>query len=158
MPIMRRIEDGIAFSNDFTDLSNFSDFRDNGRTVSRPLFNSGYKRMWREALIQRVWSRLVTYEATRPKDHYATALQLRVANPEASLEETAQRFGQQTNCRVTAAGFQKTLQRARVKFLELLIEDLRKTIRPATPEDIKAEIFDLGLGNLYRRYANHGAV
>ena len=31
---------------------------------------------------------------------------------------------------------------------------LRETIHPAEPEDIEAEIFDLGLGNLYRRYSS----
>ena len=56
--------------------------------------------------------------------------------------------------KITAESFRKTLQRARGKFLELLIEELRVTIHPASPEDIEAEIFDLGLGNLYRRYSN----
>jgi hypothetical protein len=45
------------------------------------------------------------------------------------------------------------LQRARSKFIELLIQELRETINPTTTEDIEAEIFDLGLGHLYRRYA-----
>ena len=34
-----------------------------------------------------------------------------------------------------------------------LIQELRETIHPAEPEDIEAEIYDLGLGNLYRRYS-----
>ena len=50
--------------------------------------------------------------------------------------------------------FRKTLQRARGKFLELLIQELRETIHPADREDIEAEIFDLGLGHLYRRYSS----
>jgi hypothetical protein len=34
-----------------------------------------------------------------------------------------------------------------------LVQELRETIHPASSEDIEAEIFDLGLGHLYRRYS-----
>ena len=53
--------------------------------------------------------------------------------------------------KVTPEAFRKTLQRGRVKFLELLEQELRETIHPAEPEDIEAEINDLGLGSLHRR-------
>ena len=112
-----------------------------------------YDRVWREAVIKRVWSRLETYEASTPKNRYATVLHLRVASPKASIDEIAARLGQQLGTRVSPEAFRKTLQRARGKFLELLVQELRETIHPATPEDIEAEIFDLGLGHIYRRYS-----
>jgi RNA polymerase sigma-70 factor (ECF subfamily) len=113
-----------------------------------------YDRIWREAVIKRVWSRLETYEATTPKNRYAAALHLRVGHPEAPIDDLARQLAVQTATRVTAESFRKTLQRARSKFLELLMEELRVTIHPATQEDIEAEIYDLGLGNLYRRYSS----
>jgi RNA polymerase sigma factor (sigma-70 family) len=119
--------------------------------------DADYDRVWREAVIKRVWARLETYEASTPKNRYASVLHLRVGNPEASIEEIAQQLGEQTGTRVTPEAFRKTLQRARAKFLELLLQELRETVHPATPEDIEAEIYDLGLGNLYRRYANQEA-
>lgn len=112
-----------------------------------------YDQAWRESMIRRVWSRLETYEAATPKNRYATVLHLRVGHPEASIDELADRLLEQTGTRVSPEAFRKTLQRSRAKFLELLIEELRVTIHPATPEDIEAEIQDLGLGNLYRRYS-----
>jgi RNA polymerase sigma factor (sigma-70 family) len=115
-----------------------------------------YDRVWREAIIQRVRSRLETYEAATPKNRYAKVLQLRVENPDAPIEEIAERLSKQVGSPVTPEAFRKTLQRARAKFLELLIEELRVTIHPASPEDIEAEIYDLGLGSLYRRYASEG--
>jgi RNA polymerase sigma-70 factor (ECF subfamily) len=75
-----------------------------------------------------------------------------VENPKAAIEELAERLAIQLGVVVTPEAFRKTLQRARAKFLELLIEELRVTIHPATQEDIEAEIQDLGLGSLYRRY------
>jgi RNA polymerase sigma-70 factor (ECF subfamily) len=112
-----------------------------------------YDRVWREAIIRRVWSRLETYEASTPKNRYASVLHLRVENPDAAIDDLALRLGEQAQVRVSPEAFRKTLQRARGKFLELLIEELRVTIHPATTEDIEAEIYDLGLGNLYRRYS-----
>jgi len=113
-----------------------------------------YDRVWREAVIQRVWSRLETYESTTPKNRYASVLHLRVGDPKAPIEEIAEKLGQQVGTRVSPEAFRKTLQRARGKFLELLVQELRETIHPSSPEDIEAEIFDLGLGHLYRRYAH----
>jgi RNA polymerase sigma-70 factor (ECF subfamily) len=117
-----------------------------------------FDHVWREAVIKRVWSRLETYEVQTPKNRYATVLHLRVENPDAPIDELAQRLGQQIGGRVSPEAFRKTLQRARSKFLELLIQELRETIHPAEPDDIEAEIFDLGLGNLYRRYSEENAL
>ena len=122
---------------------------------SRP--DADYDRVWREAVIKRVWARLDTYEAGTSKNRYATVLRLRVENSKASIDELAEQLGRQLSQRVSPEAFRKTLQRARGKFLELLIQELRETIHPATQEDIEAEIYDLGLGNLYRRYATEGS-
>ena len=81
---------------------------------------------------------------TRPKNRYATVLHLRVNNPDAPIEEIAKQMADQVGTPVSPEAFRKTLQRARAKFLELLIQELRQTIHPADPEDIEAEIYDLG--------------
>jgi RNA polymerase sigma-70 factor (ECF subfamily) len=112
-----------------------------------------YDRTWRSVILERVFNRLDTYEAATPKNRYASILRLRHANPDASIEELAERFGQQYKTTMRPDAFRKTLQRARVKFFELLQQELRETIHPATPEDIEDEINELGLGYLYRRYA-----
>src|SRR6185312_16574273 len=119
---------------------------------SRP--DEDFDRVWREVVINRVWSRLETYQATTPKNRYATVLQLRRDFPEASIEEIAEKLGEITRSPVRPEAFRKNLQRARAKFIELLILELRETIRSGRTEDVEAEIFDLGLGPLYRRYVS----
>jgi RNA polymerase sigma-70 factor (ECF subfamily) len=113
-----------------------------------------FDRVWREAVINRVWSRLETYQATTPKNRYATVLQLRRDHPKASIEEIAAKLSEINRTPVRPEAFRKNLQRARAKFIELLILELRETIHPTSNEDIEAEIFDLGLGHLYRRYSS----
>jgi len=112
-----------------------------------------YDQVWREAIINRVLARLDTYEANTLKNRYATVLRLRIDHPKESIEELAQRLTGRIGTGVTPEAFRKTLQRARSKFCELLKLELRETIHPAGPEDIEAEINDLGLGQLYRRYS-----
>jgi len=112
-----------------------------------------FDRVWREAVINRVWSRLETYQASTPKNRYASVLQLRRDFPKASIDEIAVKLGEITRAQVTPEAFRKNLQRARAKFIELLVQELRETIHPTSTEAVEAEIFDLGLGHLYRRYS-----
>lgn len=112
-----------------------------------------FDHVWRELVIKRVLSRLETYELGIANNRYWTVLNLRLTHPDAPIEELASRVSEANHRTTTPEAFRKTLQRARRKFLDLLIEELRETIHPADPEDIEAEIYDLGLGTLYRRYS-----
>ena len=118
--------------------------------------DADYDRVWREALLKRALSRLETYEASTPKNRYATVLNLRRDNPKLPIEEIAQKLEVQTGQKITPESFRKTLQRARAKFFELLILELKETIHPATEVDIEEEIHALGLGHLYRKNAARG--
>jgi RNA polymerase sigma-70 factor (ECF subfamily) len=112
-----------------------------------------FDRVWRDAVLDRVWTRLQTYQASNPKNRYASVLQLRRDYPKASIDEIAERLTDVSGSPMTAEAFRKNLQRARAKFVDLLVLELRETIHPTNNEDVEAEIFDLGLGYLYRRYA-----
>jgi RNA polymerase sigma factor (sigma-70 family) len=120
--------------------------------ASKP--DKDFDQVWRDAVLNRVWSRLETYQAATPKNRYASVLQLRRDFPEGSIDEIAQRLAETTGTQMTPEAFRKNLQRARAKFIELLIVELKETIHPTNNEDVEAEIFDLGLGYLYRRYSN----
>jgi RNA polymerase sigma-70 factor (ECF subfamily) len=113
-----------------------------------------FDHVWREAVLARVWLRLDTYQAQTPKNLYATVLQLRRDNPDASIDEIAEKLSGIKRTTVSPEALRKNLQRARAKFVELLVQELRETIHAKNVEDVEAEIFDLGLGHLYRRYTN----
>lgn len=116
-----------------------------------------YDRVWRDAVINRVLARLETYELSTPKNRYARVLNLRRYHPEDSIEELVARLAAQSGEEVSPEAFRKTLQRARSKFIELLVVELREGMVDPSPEDIEAEINDLGLGTLYRRYVEEMA-
>jgi RNA polymerase sigma-70 factor (ECF subfamily) len=78
-------------------------------------------------------------------------LKLRVKEPDASIQELVDKLNKDSSQHYTAEAFRKTLQRARVKFFDFLVQELRETMVNATPEDIESELNDLGLGSVYRR-------
>ncbi|MDG3006980.1 RNA polymerase sigma factor [Paludisphaera mucosa] len=127
-----------------------------GDLLDASLPDEDFDRVWREAVLNRVWSRLETYQATTSKNRYATVLQLRRDNPKASIDEIAERLAAIVGAPVTPEAFRKNLQRARAKFIELLVVELKETIHPTDNADVEAEINDLGLGRLYRRYTSTG--
>src|SRR3954449_778296 len=86
--------------------------------------DADYDRVWREVVIKRAMSRLETYEVNTPKNRYHTVLQLRRSNPKAPIEELSARLSEDLGTTITPEAFRKTLQRARTKFLELLIQEL----------------------------------
>ncbi len=93
-----------------------------------------FDRVWRDAVLNRVWSRLETYQATTPKNRYASVLQLRRDFPDAPIEEITDRLRQTTGAAMTPEAFRKNLQRARAKFIDLLVLELRETIHPTSNE------------------------
>jgi RNA polymerase sigma factor (sigma-70 family) len=114
--------------------------------------DADYDRVWREAVLHRALTRLETYELKTPKNRYASVLALRRDNPGKSIDDIAAKLGEQTGTKVTPESFRKTLQRARAKYFDMLVQELRETIHPATEDDIEDEIQALGLGHLYRRH------
>ena len=116
--------------------------------------DADYDRVWREAVLKRAWLRLETYEASTPNNRYSTVLRLRRDFPKESIEEITAKLSEHVGAVVTPESFRKTLQRARAKFFDLLIQELKDTIHPATDQDIEDEIQALGLGHLYRRYTS----
>jgi RNA polymerase sigma-70 factor (ECF subfamily) len=110
-----------------------------------------YDHVWREVLIKRVWGRLELYEAGSKNNRYATILKLRVGDPDASIQDLVEKLNESSEQKFTAEAFRKTLQRARMKFFDLLVQELRETMSNPTPEDIENELNDLGLGSLYRK-------
>jgi RNA polymerase sigma-70 factor (ECF subfamily) len=123
-----------------------------GDLLDPSLPDADYDRVWREAVLKRALTRLETYELKTPKNRYATVLALRRDNQGKSIEEIATLLSEKVGSPITPESFRKTLQRARTKYFELLIQELRDTIHPATDEDIEQEIQALGLGQYYRRY------
>ena len=105
-------------------------------------------------MITRVWSRLETYQAATPKNRYASVLQLRRDYPKASIDEIAEKLGEITGPPVSPRRFERTSSAPAPSSSNCSSWSCARRSIPPAHEDIEAEIYDLGLGYLYRRYTN----
>ena len=77
-------------------------------------------------------------------------LRLRAAFPDASSEDLAERLSEKTKKSVTPEAARQQLRRARVKFAELLIEEIADGLEDASPDDVEEELAALGLMDYIR--------
>jgi RNA polymerase sigma-70 factor (ECF subfamily) len=90
---------------------------------------------WREELISRAWDALAAAKPT----FYAVLL-CHVENPELSSPRLAERLAAQLGTPFTAARVRVTLQRARARFAELLLEEVAHSLGECNEADLNQEL------------------
>jgi RNA polymerase sigma factor (sigma-70 family) len=102
--------------------------------------------VWRRELIQRTWDgmRQLQQDTGQP---YFDLLDLRVADPdsETTSAQIAEQFTATFGRRFTPENIRKLLQRAREKFADLLLEEVRTSLGDPSERDLVRELRELGL-------------
>lgn len=99
---------------------------------------------WRDELLSRTWTALA--EADRVNgQHFHAVLRFRAEHPELRSHEMAEQLGGLLGKTLTAAGVRKTLERARDRFADLLLEEIAQALAEPTPRDLEEELIDLNL-------------
>ena len=108
-------------------------------------------RSWRDDLLARAWTALAEAERQGGQPYYSV-LHFRVGNPNANSAEMAARLTEQLQPEqpLTETGIRKTLQRARLQFADLLIDEVAHSLGQHTPEELEQELIDLDLHSYCR--------
>ena len=106
----------------------------------------------REEFLGRAWTLLAAVES-RTGQPLHTVLDYRARHPEATSDEMAAELTSHLAPErpLTAAGVRKTLQRARTKFADLLIDEVSQSLVEPSREELEREIIDLGLHSYCQR-------
>jgi len=101
---------------------------------------------WREELLARTWARLEEAECHGDQPYYSV-LKFRSENPDASSAEMAKLLSEQLSRKVpfTEPGVRKALQRARVRFANVLVEEVAASLENPTRDELEQELVDLQL-------------
>jgi hypothetical protein len=99
---------------------------------------------WRRELLARSWEALGA-DQQRGKRPYYTVLRWRADHADATAAELATQLSQQEGRSVTEAGARQLLRRARVRFADLLRDEVARSMGGATPQQVEEELRDLGL-------------
>ncbi|MFO0942473.1 MAG: sigma-70 family RNA polymerase sigma factor [Pirellulales bacterium] len=111
-----------------------------------------WSEQWRNQLLQSSWDSLQRFEEASRNCFYFTVLRLRTEHPEADSAQLAEHLSQETGKPWRADSGRQQLRRARLKFAELLVEELSASIPQATPEVVEEELVELGLIGFVRPF------
>jgi RNA polymerase sigma-70 factor (ECF subfamily) len=99
---------------------------------------------WRRELLARSWEALEA-DQQRGKHAYYTVLRWRADHPDATAPQLATALSQPEGRPVTETGARQLLRRARVRFAELLREEVARSMGGATAQQVGEELMELGL-------------
>jgi hypothetical protein len=100
---------------------------------------------WRGTVLANTWAALEHHERSHKGSVAHTVLKLRVDHPDDDSPQLAQRLGKAIGKSVSAATGRQQLHRARLRFAELLLEEISRQIDDPTPERVQEELVAVGL-------------
>jgi RNA polymerase sigma-70 factor (ECF subfamily) len=99
---------------------------------------------WRDELLMRTWSALNSADEASGQSFH-TVLRFRAEHPQMRSQEMAEQLSRVLGRPLTAAGVRKTLERARDRFADLLLEEIAEELCDPTVEHLEGELIDLNL-------------
>jgi RNA polymerase sigma factor (sigma-70 family) len=100
---------------------------------------------WQRTVLDHAWAGLREFERTHPKNPAYTILHLRVSHPDDSSQQLAAKLSEMLKTPIRPDACRQLLRRARFRFAELLIEEVRVGLDEPTPERVEEELAALGL-------------
>jgi DNA-directed RNA polymerase specialized sigma24 family protein len=99
---------------------------------------------WRDELLARTWAALAAADEANGQSFHAV-LRFRAEHPELRSDEMAEQLSGTLGKSLTAAGVRKTLERARDRFADLLLDEIAQALSNPTVENLEEELIDLNL-------------
>jgi DNA-directed RNA polymerase specialized sigma24 family protein len=100
---------------------------------------------WQRSILDMTWAAMEDYARAHPQSVSWIILRLRADHADDDLTQLAARFAQQTGKSLRPAALRQQLRRARLRFAELLIEEVAKSLDDPTPERVEEELIETGL-------------
>lgn len=106
--------------------------------------DQAFRDSWRQELLARAWKGLALVEADTGQP-YHELLRRRVDQPDRSSAELAADLSASRGKTFSAAGVRQLVHRAREKFAELLLDDIRLSLEDAPMDRVLEELAELNL-------------
>jgi RNA polymerase sigma-70 factor (ECF subfamily) len=103
-----------------------------------------FRTNWRDDLLARAWLALEAVEKENGQPFY-TVLRFKAEHPDVPSAQIAEQLSGPLNRPLNAAGVRKTLERARARFGDLLLDEIAQTVDVPSRERLEEELIDLGL-------------
>ena len=110
---------------------------------------------WRQCLLNRAWQALESQQRQSPGSVDHSVLRIHVEHPELDSAAQAGLLSSELGRSVRPDAFRKQLSRARQRFAQHLITELRKTLESPTREALDDELADLELRDYVGGFLDH---
>ncbi|MBI2803825.1 MAG: sigma-70 family RNA polymerase sigma factor [Planctomycetes bacterium] len=100
---------------------------------------------WQSNVLDHAWAALKDVERKNPGNPAHSLLQWRAEFPDESSEQFAARLTQKVGTPVRADAARQMLRRARLRFAELLMQEVALGLDDASPQELEEELAALGL-------------
>lgn len=107
---------------------------------------------WRRSVLDLTWRSLEDFQNATPGNVFFTILRLRADHPDDDSDQLAERLSQAVGKTYRADNGRQQLRRARVRFAELLLEEVARALASPTPERVEEELLALGLWEYVRDF------
>lgn len=96
-------------------------------------------------ILEHAWGALKAFEKANPSHPAHTLMKLRTEFPDATSDELAEKLGAKLGKATRADSCRQMLRRARLKFAEALVEEIRMGLADPSPGRVAEELSHLGL-------------
>lgn len=96
-------------------------------------------------ILEHAWAALKAFETLNPSNPAHTLMKLRTELPDATSDELAEKLGATLGKAIRADSCRQMLRRARLKFAEALVEEIRMGLADPSPGRVAEELAHLGL-------------
>jgi DNA-directed RNA polymerase specialized sigma24 family protein len=103
-----------------------------------------FRLSWRDEMLARAWSALQAVEQSTGQPFF-TVLRFRADHADMPSAQMAEQLAGPLGKTLTAAGVRKTLERARDRFADLLLDEIAQAIDTPSTARLEEELIDLGL-------------
>jgi RNA polymerase sigma factor (sigma-70 family) len=110
----------------------------------RAAAEQAFRDSWRRELLSRAWKALEQLQGETGQP-YHVVLRFKVDNPDLSSAQIAEQLGPKLGKALNAASVRQTLHRARARFADLLLEDVRQSLPGEGEDAVLEELAELNL-------------
>ena len=103
-----------------------------------------WRRFWTECLLQRAWVALEARDFDKGRNDHII-LRYATDNPKQPSEVAAREISTSLEITLKPDAYRKQLSRARQRFADLLVAEVRETLEDPTEASLRAEVTELGL-------------
>lgn len=109
---------------------------------------------WRGCLLDAAWLKLRQHQKSTPGNLYFTVLKTSSENPDKDSTTLAEIVSRLAGKTIKPDAFRQQLHRSRHKFAEILVDEVRDTLRDKTESELADELRILGLDKFVEDYVS----